>query len=73
MPPEQPAQVTTAQQRILIVDDNQDAADSLALLLQLDGHETQAVYGSKAALERAQSYQPGRGAAGYRPAGDEWL
>jgi PAS domain S-box-containing protein len=56
--PEQPAQVTAVQQRILIVDDNQDAADSLALLLQLDGHDTQAVYGSKAALERAQPYHP---------------
>jgi two-component system CheB/CheR fusion protein len=30
----------------------------LALLLQLDGHETQVVYGSKAALELAQSYHP---------------
>jgi PAS domain S-box-containing protein len=56
--PDQPAHFTAVQQRILIVDDNQDAADSLALLLQLDGHDTQAVYGSKAALERAQSYQP---------------
>jgi PAS domain S-box-containing protein len=54
----QPEHFTAAQQRILIVDDNQDAADSLALLLQLDGHDTQAVYTSKAALERAQSYNP---------------
>jgi PAS domain S-box-containing protein len=56
--PDQPAKFTAARQRILIVDDNQDAADSLALLLQLDGHETQVVYGSKAALELAQSYHP---------------
>ena len=56
--PDRPAYVTAAQQRILIVDDNLDAADSLALLLQLDGHDTQAVYGSKAALERAQTYRP---------------
>jgi PAS domain S-box-containing protein len=54
----QPEHFTAAQQRILIVDDNQDAADSLALLLQLDGHDTQAVYTSRAALERAQSYNP---------------
>jgi PAS domain S-box-containing protein len=51
-------QATTACQRILIVDDNEDAADSLALLLQLDGHETQAVYTSREALERAQSFKP---------------
>ena len=44
--------------RILIVDDNQDAADSLALLLQLDGHETQAVYSSRDAIERAQIFMP---------------
>jgi PAS domain S-box-containing protein len=56
--PEQPAHFTAARQRILIVDDNQDAADSLAMLLQLDGHDTQAVYGSRAALELAQSYHP---------------
>jgi CheY-like chemotaxis protein len=29
--------------RILIVDDNRDAADSLALLLRLQGYETKAV------------------------------
>jgi len=56
--PEQPAHFTAARQRILIVDDNQDAADSLSLLLQLDGHDTHAVYGSRAALELAQSYHP---------------
>ena len=43
---------------MLIVDDNQDAADTLALLLQFDGHETQAVYTSKDALERALSFNP---------------
>jgi signal transduction histidine kinase len=54
----EPQHVPVVRRRILIVDDNQDAADSLALLLQLDGHETQAVYTSSAALERARSYQP---------------
>jgi CheY-like chemotaxis protein len=54
----EPQHVPVARRRILIVDDNQDAADSLALLLQLDGHETQAVYTSRDALERARSYQP---------------
>jgi CheY-like chemotaxis protein len=50
--------IAVARKRILIVDDNQDAADSLALLLQLDGHDTLAVYSSGDALKRAPSYQP---------------
>jgi CheY-like chemotaxis protein len=43
---------------VLIVDDNTDAANSLAMLLQLDGHEVQAVYNSREALERALSFRP---------------
>jgi signal transduction histidine kinase len=54
----EPERISAAHKRILIVDDNQDAADTLAMLLQLDGHETQAVYTSKDALERAQSFKP---------------
>jgi PAS domain S-box-containing protein len=50
--------VDVAAHRILIVDDNVDAADTLALLLQLEGHETQAVYVSADAIERAQSFAP---------------
>jgi signal transduction histidine kinase/CheY-like chemotaxis protein len=53
-----PEQIKDRPRRILIVDDNQDAADTLALLLQFDGHETQAVYTSKDALERALSFNP---------------
>jgi CheY-like chemotaxis protein len=44
--------------RILIVDDNADAADSLALLLEMDGHTTRSVYGSLAALESAGAFDP---------------
>jgi CheY-like chemotaxis protein len=44
--------------RILIVDDNADAADSLALLLQIDGHQTLAVYTSRDALVSAESFKP---------------
>lgn len=40
------------------MDDNTDAANSLAMLLQLDGHEVQAVYNSREALERALSFRP---------------
>ena len=47
-----------APRRILVVDDNHDATESLALLLQLDGHETRAVYDGLEALDVAQSFQP---------------
>ncbi|NLD67681.1 MAG: response regulator [Limnobacter sp.] len=35
---------------ILVVDDNADAADSLALILELEGFRTRAVYDGRAAL-----------------------
>jgi signal transduction histidine kinase len=44
--------------RILIVDDNADAADSLARLLEMEGHTTRSVYGSMAALESAGAFDP---------------
>jgi signal transduction histidine kinase/CheY-like chemotaxis protein len=43
--------------RVLVVDDNEDAADSLAMLLSLDGHTVQAVYGGQTAIEAASSFQ----------------
>ena len=44
--------------RLLIVDDNQDAADSLALLMELEGHQVSAVYTAQAALEQARTFMP---------------
>ena len=41
--------------RVLIVDDNEDAANSLALLLKLGGHETASVYTAVDALKQARS------------------
>ena len=46
------------QRRILVVDDNIDAADSLVMLLQIDGHDARAVYGATAAIEAVRSWQP---------------
>ena len=43
--------------RILVVDDNVDSAESLALLLRLRGHEVVAVYDGRTALEKAVSSQ----------------
>jgi len=48
----------TPTRHILVVDDNRDAAESLALLLQLMGHETRAVYDGLEAVEAAKKFQP---------------
>jgi CheY-like chemotaxis protein len=47
-----------ARQRILVVDDNVDAAESLTLLLQLNGHDVRMAHDGRGALELAQSFQP---------------
>ncbi len=44
--------------RVLIVDDNEDAANSLALILQLGGHQTASVYSAADALQRATAFRP---------------
>lgn len=44
--------------RVLVVDDNRDAADSLADLLELLGHEAKVAYDGPAALELARELQP---------------
>jgi len=44
--------------RILIADDNRDAAESLALLLSLDGHEVTVVHDGQQALAAFQTARP---------------
>src|SRR6185436_8870257 len=44
--------------RILIVDDNVDAADSIAMLLSMEGHQTRTVNTARAALLAAPEFQP---------------
>lgn len=44
--------------RILVVDDNRDSADSLGMLLQLQGHETRVAYDGLAAVEEAERFEP---------------
>jgi PAS domain S-box-containing protein len=44
--------------RILIADDNRDAAESLATLLELDGHEVTIVHDGQAALAAVQTGHP---------------
>jgi CheY-like chemotaxis protein len=44
--------------RLLVVDDNRDAADSLALLLGFDGHDVRVAYTGRQALEVAREFLP---------------
>ena len=48
-----------AGQRVLVVDDNQDAADSLGMLLTLLGADVQVVHGGGEALEAMRHFKPG--------------
>jgi CheY-like chemotaxis protein len=52
------ASAPAASRRILVADDNKDAADTLALLLELYGHEVRVAHGGHAALALAQSFRP---------------
>ena len=54
----QPALPATAPRRILVVDDNEDAAASLGLLLQSLGHETCVVYSGSEAIKMAIAFRP---------------
>jgi PAS domain S-box-containing protein len=45
--------------RILVVDDNRDSAESLAVLLRLVGHDVRTVHDGRQALVVAETYRPG--------------
>ena len=44
--------------RILVVDDNRDAADSLATLLEMNGHTGLVAYDGETALDKAEKMRP---------------
>jgi PAS domain S-box-containing protein len=52
------ARVPGAGMKILVVDDNRDAADSCATLLELSGHHVQTAYTGRRALELAETFRP---------------
>ena len=60
MPPE-PARTEAAtplsRQRVLIVDDNADAADSLLLFLQMAGHDVRVAYAGTSALATLETFE----------------
>lgn len=44
--------------RVLVADDNEDASETLALLLRLDGHEVHVAHDGLAAIEMYERLQP---------------
>ncbi|MBA3564395.1 MAG: response regulator, partial [Gammaproteobacteria bacterium] len=44
--------------RILVADDNRDAAESLTMLLQMDGHVVNTVFDGEAAVRAAVAFRP---------------
>jgi PAS domain S-box-containing protein len=54
----EPRILPPARLRVLIADDNQDAADSLAMLLSLEGCEVRTAYDGRAAVSIAQLFRP---------------
>ena len=44
--------------RILVADDNKDAADALTVLLEISGHEVLTVYDGEAAVDAATGHNP---------------
>src|SRR5262249_53255751 len=44
--------------RVLVVDDNRDSAESLAMLLRLLGNDVRTAYDGRLALEAAATYHP---------------
>ena len=63
-PPAPPAQPVAAGvagvagHRILVVDDNVDAAETMVMLLDLSGHEARSAFGGQEALEMALAFRP---------------
>ena len=58
VPEPPPARSGSVSRRVLIVDDSQDSADLLAMLLRLAGHDVHTSYDGPSALEAAAEYAP---------------
>ena len=53
-----PSRGSSSPRRVLVVDDNLDAAEGLAMLLTLKGHQVSTAYDGQGALDRARELQP---------------
>lgn len=54
----EPASAPKGHCRVLVVDDNVDSAECLALFLRLSGHEVQMAHDGPTAIDAAQMFQP---------------
>lgn len=53
-----PGEAGKPRRRVLVVDDNQDSADTMAELFRVWGHEVRTAHDGPAALEQARSFRP---------------
>ena len=58
LPPKETAEPTGPSLRVLVVDDNVDAAQSCAMLLKFSGHQVRMAHTGPTALEAALDYRP---------------
>jgi CheY-like chemotaxis protein len=58
MTPQPPKPPETAPQRILVVDDNRDAADTLAMLLEFLNYQVRTAYDGQQAVDVAAEFKP---------------
>lgn len=56
--PPEAARPASAWRRVLVVDDNVDAAEMLAMLLELEGHSTTTAHDGREALAVARAFRP---------------
>jgi two-component system CheB/CheR fusion protein len=57
-PPAAAAPARGASRRVLVIEDNVDAADSLLIALELEGHDVAVAYGGREGVELARSFRP---------------
>ena len=53
-----PPPAVTRARRVLVVDDNRDAADSLAAVVRLNGHQVHCAHDGEEALAKAAEHRP---------------
>jgi two-component system CheB/CheR fusion protein len=53
-----PGRKAACKRRVLVVDDNEDIAESSALLLKCHGHDVTTAFDGRDAIDRARSFRP---------------